>query len=53
MGVSRDYSQAARWFGAAALKGNARAQFNLATMHFHGQGVSQVFPKQYVGINAC
>ena len=44
LGVSRDYVLAARWFRAAALKGSARAQFNLATMHFlHGQGVPQSY----------
>jgi hypothetical protein len=39
--VTKDYSEAARWFTAAAEKGHAKAQFNLGVMYSSGIGVVQ------------
>jgi len=39
-GVAKDNVEAARWYKLAAAKGNAGAQFNLASMYYHGRGVA-------------
>ena len=36
-----DYTSALAGFGKLAAQGNAKAQFNLATMHFEGEGTAQ------------
>jgi uncharacterized protein len=36
-GVERDYTEAAKWFTAAAKQNYAAAQFNLGVMHLEGQ----------------
>ena len=40
-GVSKDYTEALRWFRLAAKQGLAQAQYNLGHMYFEGQGVSK------------
>ena len=40
-GVERDFAEAGRWFERAALRGNASAQRNLATLYLRGLGVKQ------------
>ena len=40
-GVSRDYGEAARWFGLAARQGLAQAQFKLAAFYNYGAGVTR------------
>jgi len=37
-GVEKNYEEAFKWYSMAALKGNDKAQFNLATLHFYGKG---------------
>lgn len=39
LGVPRDYTEAVRWFGLAALAGHPGAQRNLGTMYQQGLGV--------------
>ena len=41
--VSRDYSQARKWFHKAAEQGHPDAQNNLGLMYDHGRGVEQDF----------
>jgi TPR repeat protein len=43
-GVSKDYTEAVKWFQKAAGQGHAKAQFNLGLMYDLGRGV----PKNYV-----
>src|SRR5690242_17376543 len=38
-GVSKDYSEAFRWYRKAADKGYAKADFNLGEMYYRGEGV--------------
>jgi hypothetical protein len=38
-GVTQDYAIAAKWFRAAADKGNARAQYDLGVLYERGRGV--------------
>ena len=40
-GVPQVYSEAARWFGLAADKGDPQAQYNLGLAYAQGQGVPQ------------
>jgi len=40
-GVSRDYRQAAEWFGKAAEQGHADAQYNLGELYNKGRGVKK------------
>ena len=40
-GVSRDESEAARWYRKAADQGHAEAQYQLALMYDQGEGVAQ------------
>jgi TPR repeat protein len=40
-GVSRDYSEALRWFRRAADQGEANAECSLGSMTYHGRGVQQ------------
>jgi TPR repeat protein len=40
-GVPQDFKEATRWFRAAALQEDARAQFNLAAMYENGLGVAE------------
>ena len=42
-GVEQDYGAASRWFGRAADKGDALAQFNLGQLYLEGRGVGQDF----------
>jgi len=37
--IKQDYDQAYYWFNKSAEQGNAKAQFNLATMYFKGLGI--------------
>jgi len=37
----KDYDEAAVWYRAAAVLGNATAQFNLGNLYFFGMGVAQ------------
>ena len=41
IGVDKDFKKAAQWFGQAAKKGHAGAQYNLGIMSYLGQGVPQ------------
>jgi TPR repeat protein len=41
--VSRDYSEAARWYRAAAEHNNAMAQSTLGDIYYYGRGVPQDF----------
>lgn len=38
-GVPKDYEQAAKWYIKSSKQGNARAQWELAYLYFHGWGV--------------
>src|SRR5579884_3224621 len=40
-GVAQDYGQAAKWFRQSAESGYADAEFRLAYLYEHGQGVRQ------------
>jgi TPR repeat protein len=40
-GVTKDYTEAVKWYRKAAAQGNADAQFNLGTMYSNGEGVPQ------------
>lgn len=46
-GVSRDYGEAARWFGLAARQGHAEAQFNLGALYNYGAGVTRDLVEAY------
>ncbi len=50
-GVPRNYSEAAKWFRAAADQGLAEAQFNLAIMYGRGRGVRQDFVRAHMWLN--
>ena len=39
LGVERDFKEAARWYRAAAERGDALAQANLGQLYFDGRGV--------------
>jgi len=39
--VSQDYTEAAKHFLRAAQLGHANAQYNVANMYYHGQGINQ------------
>lgn len=39
-GVRQDHFEAAKWYRMAAEQGDERAQFNLAVMYEHGQGMT-------------
>jgi hypothetical protein len=41
LNVPQDYTQAARWYGAAAEQGDVKAQFSLGFLYYEGLGVSQ------------
>jgi TPR repeat protein len=41
--VSRDYSEAARWYRRAAANGNAMAQATLGDMYYYGRNLPQDF----------
>ena len=41
--VSRDYSEAARWYRRAAANGNALAQATLGDMYYYGRNLPQDF----------
>ena len=41
--VSRDYSEAARWYRAAAEHNNAMAQSTLGDIYYYGRGIPQDF----------
>jgi TPR repeat protein len=40
-GVSRDYSQALKWFRRSAELGNPQAQMSLGLLYFNGWGVAK------------
>ncbi len=40
-GVTRDYSEAVKWYRMAADLGHVRAQYNLGNHYYKGEGVSQ------------
>jgi TPR repeat protein len=42
-GVSRDYTEAARWYRRAAQNSNAMAQSTLGDIYYYGRGVPQDF----------
>ena len=42
-GVSRDYTEAARWYRRAAENANAMAQSTLGDIYYYGRGVPQDF----------
>ena len=42
-GVSRDYTEAARWYRRAAVHSNAMAQSTLGDIYYYGRGVPQDF----------
>jgi TPR repeat protein len=42
-GVSRDYTEAARWYRRAAINSNAMAQSTLGDIYYYGRGVPQDF----------
>ena len=42
-GVSRDYTEAARWYRRAAENSNAMAQSTLGDIYYYGRGVPQDF----------
>jgi uncharacterized protein len=42
-GVSRDYTQATRWYRRAAVHSNAMAQSTLGDIYYYGRGVPQDF----------
>jgi TPR repeat protein len=44
-GVTRSYTEAAKWYGLAAAQGNASAQFYLGAMYNLGQGIPQDYAK--------
>jgi uncharacterized protein len=39
--VTQDYTEAAKWYGFAAIRGDVDAQFNLALLYANGHGVPQ------------
>lgn len=39
LGVQQDYAEAARWFYKSAIQNNSSAQYKLAMMYLHGEGV--------------
>ena len=39
--MSKNYSEAIRWYRKAAEKGDSVASFNLGLMHYRGQGISK------------
>ncbi len=41
LGVDQDFEKARKWYGRAAEKGNAEAQFNLGALYFTGSGLKQ------------
>ena len=41
LNVPQDYTQAARWYGAAAEQGDVKAQFSLGFLYYEGLGVPQ------------
>jgi uncharacterized protein len=49
--VPQDYAAAASWYRKAADQGHARAQFNLGTMYFLGQGVPQDYISAHVWLS--
>jgi len=40
-GVSKNLTEAARWYELAAAQGNVEAQFNLGVMFYNGEGISK------------
>ncbi|KAG0291771.1 hypothetical protein BGZ96_004850 [Linnemannia gamsii] len=40
-GASQDYVEAMSWYRKAAEQGDAKAQYNIGMMYYHGRGVSQ------------
>jgi len=46
-GRAANYTEAARWFRAAAERGLADSQFNLAVLHERGLGVETSLPNAY------
>ena len=46
-GVPRDYTEAARWYTAAAEQGHVEAQFNLGTMYRYGVGVTRDLARHF------
>jgi TPR repeat protein len=47
-GVSKDYSEALKWFRKSAEQGLPEAQYNLGVMFYEGKGVPQDYIKAYV-----
>lgn len=45
---SKTFSEAAKWYAAAAKQGYAAAMFNLGTMHYNGDGVPPNLQNAYV-----
>lgn len=41
LGVEQDFEKAKKWYGRAAEKGNAEAQFNLGALYLTGSGLKQ------------
>ena len=52
-GVAKDYAKAAEWFGRAAEKSNAAAQYNLGILYYNGQGVPKDDRLAYKWISAA
>ncbi len=50
LNVPQDYTQAARWYGAAAEQGDVKAQFSLGFLYYEGLGCLRIIPKQRGGI---
>ena len=46
-GVKRDFTEAAKWYYAAAVRGNALAQANLGQLYYYGQGVTNDLVQAY------
>ena len=43
--MPQDDVQARQWYEKAAVQGQAKAQFNLGTLYFNGEGVPKDYPK--------
>ena len=52
-GVTKDESEAVKWFRKAAEQDVAAAQFNLALKYFHGKGVPKDYTESYKWLLLC
>jgi uncharacterized membrane protein len=48
---AQDEAQAAHWFREAAQKGHARAQYNLGSMCFNGNGVAKDYVQAHMWLS--